>query len=442
MTGRLSGKFEFRRLCGFVCPSVFMFVFMSMYTMVDGVFVSRLIGTDALSAVNICSPFILGYWAVGIMLASGSVAIIAKRLGEGRIETARKTFTFMLLAATFAGAAIGLAGHFALDPLLRLLGATPELFGLCRDYASFLMPFVPAAILQAMFHSYFVAAGRPGFGFAAVSLGGAANIVLDYAFMAIMDYGVAGAALATGISCCVPAISGLLYFSFNRTGSLRLATPKPDWETLFSSLVNGSSEMVTNISAAIVVYLYNIAMLRHAGVDGVAAITIVLYAEFLLNSAYFGFAGGVSPLFSYAYGKNNMPRLRQLFRNSLLFIGASAAMSIPAAWLLAGTIVALFAPDGSEVFAQAIQGMKLFAIGFAFLGFNVFFFALFTALSNGKISAMLALSRFLFIVACIFMLPRIMGNAGIWLAGPAAEFAALALGAFCANRFKSTYRYA
>ncbi len=442
VANNLSGRFEFKRLVGFAWPTIAMLIFMSLYSMVDGAFVSRLLGTTALSAVNIFFPFITGFYGVGIMLASGSAAIVARLMGEGEPVRARRTFTFMICVAIFTGAVIGVAGYVFLEPLLRLLGARGELVDLCRNYALPVFPFVPMALLQMMFQSYFVAAGRPGLGLAVIALGGVTNIILDYVFMAVLGYGIGGAALATGVGYSLPALLGLLYFGFNRRGTLYLVKFAVDLRALFHSVVNGSSEMVSNISAAVVGYLFNITMLRHIGVGGVAAITIILYAEFLLNSIYFGFATGVSPLFSYKFGKGDAGQLRKLFKDSLMFVAMASALSITAAFTLGGSIIAVFTPVGSEVFGYAHSGLKLFSISFAFMGFNVFFSALFTALSNGKISALLAFSRSVLIAAFILILPGLLGVNGIWLAVPVAEVVTVALGLLCILRYRRIYHYA
>lgn len=442
MNNPLSGKFEFNQLCRFAWPTIIMLVFMSLYSMVDGAFVARLIGTDALSAVNIIFPLLNVYYAIGIMLATGSGAVVATLMGEGRNREARENFTFMIAVSIAAGLLFSLAAWLCLDHILRLLGAGGDIQELCRGYALPLLPFVPAAMLQMMFQTYFVAAGRPGFGLAAVVMGGLTNVLLDYVFIAVMDMGIGGAALATGLGYTVPAALGLLYFAGNRGGTLRFARPRLNWPVLASSMVNGSSEMVTNLSAAVVIYLFNMSMLHYVGVDGVAAITIVLYAEFLLSSIYYGFSAGVSPVFSYKYGKGDSGQLKRMFRNSLFFITICSVVAVAASQTLAGPIVSIFAPVGGDVHEYAVNGFRMFSMAFVFMGFNVFASALFTALSNGKISALLSFLRFLFIAVSILFLPRVASVDGIWLAVPMAEVLSLGIGAFYLHRLKSVYQYA
>lgn len=441
MANLLSGRYRFQDLAGFAWPTMVFLVFMSMYSMVDGAFVARFVGTDALSAVNIIFPAISGYYAVGIMLATGASAIVARRMGEGAVRLARANFSFMAVVALAAGAALSLAGWFFLERLLTVLGAVTELRGLCREYLATLLPFLPAGLLQVFFQSFFIVAGRPGYGLVLGVLGGVTNIVLDYVFIVTFSMGVGGAALATGIGYSVPAVLGCAYFLFNRRGSLWLTSPRPDGRVLLDSCVNGSSEMITNLSAAVMVYLFNMAMLRHLGVDGVAAMTIVLYSEFLFSAVNYGYSSGVAPLFSYQFGRGAADKLRRLFGNSLLFVGICGVVAVTAAQAFVGRLVPVFAPEGGNVHNYAVHGFRLYSVCFFFMGFNIFASALFTALSNGKVSALLSLSRFFLIVLFITVLPRFVGVDGVWLALPAAEAVALAISACCVRRYRTVYKY-
>ncbi|MCD8245836.1 MAG: polysaccharide biosynthesis C-terminal domain-containing protein [Parabacteroides sp.] len=442
MKNRLSGRFGFRELVHFAWPTIIMMIFMSLYSKVDGVFVARLIGTDALSAVNIVYPLFGFCFAPGVMLATGSSAIVAKLLGEGKPQEARENFTFIMLASVVTGALLGLLGYIFYPDIFLWLGVTPEIYDMCEAYLVTLFYFAPVLMLQVLFQSYFVAAGKPGYGLAVVTAGGIANIILDYVFIAVLDMGIAGAALATGIGLCIPGVLGLLYFSFYRKGTLWFAKPRMNLRVLVSSIVNGSSEMVTNLSTAVITFLFNTAMLRFVGVDGVAAITIILYSEFILNSVYFGFSSGVAPLFSYKLGRQDGDELKRLFRNSIYFIGGGSLLSVSAAFLFGGYIIALFTGIGSTVYELAVYGLGLFAYAFVFMGFNIFGSALFTALSSGKMSALLSFLRFLFIAGFVIVLPRYAGVAGIWLAVPMAEVITLLLTIICVNKYRAVYQYA
>ena len=443
MTNALAKQHTFSSIMKFTAPTIVMMVFMSLYTMVDGVFVSRFVSTTALSAVNIVYPYINIVIAVAIMLATGSSAIIARKMGEGNFEEARTNFSFITLLGVVVGIVLGLLALVFLDPLLRLLGAEGALYPLCWDYAVYLIPFAPLSILQMLFQYDFVAAGRPGLGLFVIVLGGIANMVLDYVFIVPFQMGIAGAALATGIGYSIPALFGLLFFFINKKGTLYFVRPKFDKKVLLYSCTNGSSEMVTNLSMAVTTFLFNILMLQYLGEDGVAAITIVLYAQFLLTAVYLGYSSGISSVFSFNYGARNDAQLQRLFRISMWTVTLSSFAVFLLSLLCADPIILIFAPRNTQVFALAKHGFLLFSFCYLFTGTNIFASAFFTALSNGKVSAILSFLRtFVFIVLAMLLLPLFLGVDGVWLAIPVAELLTVFFSCYFFLRYRSVYHYA
>ena len=443
MRNALSQKFTFWSLLRFAAPTILMMVFMSMYTMVDGVFVSRLIGTSALSAVNIVYPFVSVVLAFGIMLATGGSAIVARKMGEGKPREAGENFTFILCIGVALGLAISVAGLALRETVLSFLGANGALRALCRDYYTLLAWFTVPAILQMIFQSFFVVASRPVLGLVITLTGGIANILLDYVFIAKLGMGIGGAALATGIGYSIPALSGLAFFQFSRKSPLRFARPRWKADVLLRTCTNGSSEMVTNLSSAVITYLFNIAMMHYVGEDGVAAITIVLYSEFLLIAVYLGYSSGIAPVISYNYGSGDDVQLKRLFRTSMRFLGATSLATFGLAAVTAGSVVQVFTPVGSGVYELAVDGFRLFAIAFLFKGVNIFASAMFTAFSNGTVSAILSFLRtFVFIAAGVTLFPLAVGVNGIWLAVPFAEVLSFAVSLAFFVRLRRVYRYA
>ena len=273
---RLSQDFHVISLLKFTAPTVVMLVFMSLYQMVDGVFVANFVGENALSALNIVYPIPSIVIAVSIMLATGGNAIIARNMGEGEARKAKENFSFIVLVGFLLGVSFLILGVIFIDPLIRLLGATPAIYPYCYDYLLILILSVPLSVFQMLFQNFFVTAGKPHLGLVLTILGGVANIVLDYFFIAVCHMGVSGAALATAIGYSIPGISGFLYFALNRRGTLYFVKPVFRLNVLLHSCANGSSEMVNNLAVAITTFLFNILMLQYAGEPGVAAITIVL----------------------------------------------------------------------------------------------------------------------------------------------------------------------
>lgn len=438
MSNKLAQNFSFAGLVKFALPAMTMMVFMALYTMVDGVFVARLIGTDALSAVNIVYPLISLIVGAGIMLATGGSAVVAKNMGQGNSLAANRNFTLLVIAGFCVGVMLTLLAQLFLPHILGFLGAEGVLLGYSQGYAFTLVWFFP----MAMFQTFFITAGRPVIGMLLIIIAGVTNIILDYVFIAVFNMGIAGAALATGIGYCIPAVCGLLYFGLKMNPGLYFVKPRWNGRMLFAACVNGSSEMVASLSGALITFLFNITMLHYIGENGVAAITIVLYLEYLLVAIYLGYSLGVAPVISYNYGSQNVKRLQRLFKNSLCFVGGSALIIFMVANYFAADFAGIFAPQGSDVFKLTVDGFYIFAFCFLFMGVNIFGSALFTALSNGKISALIAFMRsFVFITFGIIVWPKLFGIAGIWLAVPLGEVLSLMLTMMFFWGQKKVYQY-
>lgn len=441
MSNSIGKDFRFFSLLQFALPTMVMMVFLSLYTIVDGICISRFVGTDALSAANIVYPVLSLVIAVGVMLSTGGSAVIAKKIGEGQLPEARENFSFLILVGFLLGVLFAVVGNLLIVPTVRLLGATDLLLDYCLDYLSVLLWLSPACILQILFQSFFVTTGKPALGLLLTVSGGLANMVLDYAFMGPMNLGIAGAALATGIGQLVPSVVGLCYFSLTRH-SLYLVKHRFQGPVLLQSCLNGSSEMVTNLSTAVVTFLFNIVMLDLRGEDGVAAITIVLYGQFLFNALYMGFSMGVAPVISYNYGGQNHRMLQRLFKICIWFISLSSVAVTALALLSSPIIVEIFTPAGTPTYELAKTGFFLFSFNYVFAGINIFASSMFTAFSDGKISAIISFVRtFVFIVINILLLPALIGVNGVWLSVPIAEFMTLFLAVYFFMKKKDDYHY-
>ncbi len=442
MSNVLSRKVTVFSVAKFVLPTVLMMMFMSLYSMVDGFFVSRFVGTTALSAVNIVSPIFSFVMALGIMMASGGAAYVATQMGEGKAEQARQNFSLLVIFGVLIGCAFALLIVTFLKPILLFLGANETLYPYCRAYLLGFIFFTPFGILQMMFQSFFVTAGKPSFGLFLIVMGGITNIVLDYIFIVPLNFGVAGAALATGIGFCVPGISGLVYFAIKRKGTLYFVRPFLRIHVLLKSASNGASEMVSNIAVAITTLIFNRMMMLYIGENGVAAITIVLYVEFLLSAMFLGYSSGVAPMISYQNGNKNTGELKKLFKISYTFVAISSAVIFVTAQIVGPYVVAIFTSPGTEVYELAANGFSLFALTYVFFGCNIFTSAFFTALSNGVVSAIISFMRsFVFLITAQLLLPQILGVPGIWLAVPVAELCSVGVSLFFILHMRKIYHY-
>ena len=334
-------------LLRFTLPSIIMMVVLSLYTVADGVLVSYFVGTEAFSAINVVYPLMSIVVALGTMFGTGTTAIVSRKLGEGDRQGANELFSFVIAVTVGIGLVLGALLLLFLKPVIWLLGANEALFPYCYQYAMPMLCFLPMSILQIQFQSLIVAAGKPQLGLCMTIISGVTNILLDSVFMGVFHWGIAGAAVATGIGFCIPAVFGLCYFRWNQKAAFRLIRPVSHWRQLAAAAANGSSEMVSYLSESVTTFLFNVTMMRLMGQQGVAAVAIVLYVDFVLVAISLGYAMGVAPLISYNYGKGDARNIRKIFHISLIscaVIGVSMTLGTHG---LGGRLAAFFAPVGS-----------------------------------------------------------------------------------------------
>lgn len=442
MNNTLAKKYNFGTLLSYALPNIIMMVFMSLYSIVDGMFISKFIGTTALSAVNMIFPAIYFELALSIMLATGGSAIIAKKLGEGDNHGARQNLTLLVIIEIVCGLLIAVFGNLFIDQIITVLGASDAQMQMCKDYLFIIFAFAPFSFLQVAFQTFFVTAGKPGLGLVVTIMAGVTNAILDYILIVPLNLGIQGAAIATAIGYCIPAIAGILYFLFYRKGYLYFVKPTMDVPMLAKACSNGSSEMVTNLSNAVTTFLFNFVFMKFYGEDGVASITIILYFQFLLTSIHFGYACGVAPIISFKFGCNDTGQLKRIYKSSMVLISVASVASYIVAVLIIEPVLNIFTTPDSNVFAITMEGFSIYAIGFLLMGVSIFASAHFTALSDGKVSAIISFARtFLFLIASILILPELGGKMGLWAAIPFAEFLGIIVSLYYLIRKKQKYAY-
>ena len=357
--------------------------------------------------------------------------MIGRTLGEGRGEEASREFTLLLCFGAALGSLIAGAGTLFCSEIIRGLGSGSLLFPYCQAYLSVLLLFTPAGILQVMLQNWMITAGRPGLGMALSVGSGAANVLLDLMFVGKLHMGIAGSALGTGIGYLIPTAAGAVFFLRDR-GGLRFRKPSFHVRVLAESCANGCSELISQAAAAVTTFLFNRVMMELSGEDGVAAVTIMIYSQFLLTALYIGFSMGVSPVLSYHFGAQNHRQLKRMMKICLTFIVAVSAFIFTASMISGPALIAAFSPAGTPVYEIAAEGFPVFSLSFLFCGVNIFASAAFTALSDGKTSALISFLRtFGLIVLFLTILPDVLGVKGVWLAVPAAELGAMAVSVFC-----------
>ena len=424
---QLSDHFDYSRLLRFVLPCVGTMLFTSIYGIVDGLCVSNFVGKTAFAAVNLIMPLPMLIGSIGFMLGTGGSAIVGITLGEGDGKKADELFSLFLSSALAAGIVFSAVGLVIIEPVAELLGAKGEMLDYALRYGRILLVSLPTFILQNMFQSFFVTAEKPHLGFAFTVGAGCTNMVLDVVLVGVLRWGVEGAAVATFLSQIVGGLLPVFYFlDRNNTSRLHLSRTKFHGRVLRNACINGSSELMTNLSMSLVNILYNYQLLRFAGEDGVAAYGVIMYAAFLFVAVFVGYAVGSAPIVSYHYGARNHAELNNLYSKSLRLIGVIAVVMTALSMLVIPYVARIFVGYDAELLALTSHAFRVYALNFFLMGFNVYGSSFFTALGDGVTSALISFLRtLLFQLLALIFLPMVLGIEGVWLAVTAAEAGAL-----------------
>lgn len=439
---QLSEHFTYGKLLRFTFPSIIMMIFTSIYSVVDGIFVSNFAGKTPFAAINLIMPLLIVTGAPGFMVGTGGSAIVAKTMGQGKPELAKRYFSFLVCAAAVGGAAVGWLGAVFARPIASALGAKGEILEYCVVYARIILAANPFFILQNVFQSFFVTAEKPKLGLYITVGAGLTNIVLDALLVGVLHWGVAGAAIATILSQAVGGLTPIVYFLRENDSLLRLIRPRFDGGVLWRTCTNGSSELMSNISGSIVAMLYNFQLLRLAGEDGVAAYGAIMYVNFIFLAIFIGYAIGSAPVISYHYGAGHSEELHSLLvKSTVLNEGVGMAMMV-LAFLASGPLAKIFVGYDRDLYELTVQGFHLYAVSYLLCGFNIFGSSFFTALNNGLASALISFLRtMVFQCAAVLILPVFLEVDGIWLAVAVAETLTLLVTLVLLAKYRKTYRY-
>ncbi|MGI5825576.1 MAG: MATE family efflux transporter, partial [Bacillota bacterium] len=423
---QLSEHFTYNKLLRFVFPSVFMMIFTSIYSVVDGLFVSNFAGKTPFAAINLIYPLFMMLGALGFMIGTGGSAIVAKTLGEGKADLANRYFSMLVYVTLVGGILVSLIGQFVLRPVAEILGAEGEMLQNCVLYGRVLLCTMTFFLLQNVFQSFFIVAEKPKLGLGVMVIAGLTNIALDALFIIGFDWGLAGAAVATAISQIIGGVIPVVYFLRKNDSLLSLTKSEIYGGILLKTCINGSSEMMSNLSASVVTMLYNFQLMRFAGENGVAAYGVIMYVNFIFVAILFGYAIGSSPLVSYNYGAGNYSELQNLLQKSLILLGGTGVVLTTASYSAAEILAKVFVGYDDNLLAMTVHGLRIYAFVFLSCGFNIFGSAFFTALNNGVISAVISFLRTLvFECGAVLILPLILGMDGIWSSVIVAELMAL-----------------
>lgn len=439
---QLSDHFTYRKLLLFSLPSVGMMIFTSIYGVIDGFFVSNFTSGTDFAALNYIYPALMILGTVGFMFGAGGSALVAKILGEGDRERANRAFTLLVLFSAALGVSLGALGFVWMRPIALLLGAKGAMLERCVVYGRIVVSALPFFILQMEFQSFFVAAEKPKLGFLSTLAAGCTNMVLDALFVAVLGWGLEGAALATAISQAVGGVFPLVYFARKNTSLLRFVRTGWDGGVLWRTTVNGSSEFMSNVSMSLVSMIYNAQLYKYAGENGVSAYGVIMYVSMIFMAAFIGYVIGTAPVVGFHYGAKNTEELRSILKKSLILIGITSLSMTALSEALAYPIGALFVGHDPELLALTLRALRIFSISYLFVGYAIWGSGFFTALNDGVTSAVIAFLRTLvFQVLAVLLLPLVLGIDGIWVSLIFAEMMAMAIGALCLFLKRKKYRY-
>lgn len=439
---RLSDHFSYAKLLRFTLPSICMMVFTSIYGVVDGLFVSNFAGKTPFAAINLVMPFIMILGGMGFMIGTGGTALVSKLLGEGKKDEAHSTFSMMVLFTLLLGLVLSAVGFLTMRPVSYFLGATDAMINDCVLYGRIVTGFTFAFMLQNVFQSFFIAAEKPRLGLIVTVAAGVTNMALDALFIAVFDWGVAGAAIATGLSQCVGGVLPLIYFLRPNDSLLRMRPTALRLRPILQACGNGSSELMSNISSSLVGMLYNFQLMRLIGEDGVSAYGVLMYVQFIFVAIFIGYSIGSAPVVSFHFGAQNHGELKSLLRKSVLLMSSGGVLLTVAARLLAALLAHLFVGYDAVLFDLTTHAFRLFSWSFLLAGFNIFTSGFFTALNNGAISAAISFLRTLvFQTASVLILPLLLGVDGIWWAITVAEIFAFLISLLFLFLKRNKYHY-
>lgn len=439
----ISDNFTYKKLFRFVSPSIVMMVVISIYGVIDGLFVSNFVGHTAFASLNLVMPFVMIIGGTGFMIGTGGTALVSKILGEGDKEKANKTFTMMVLFTVILGTVLAIIGIAVMRPVVKFLGATEDMFEYCVLYGRIVVGFTVFYMLQSLFQNFLVVAEKPKLGLLITVIAGLTNGVFDALFIVVFKWGIVGAAIATGLGQMVGTIVPIVYFLKKKDGLLTFTKTKLEAKPILSSCANGSSELLTNISSSVVGILINKQLMKFYGQNGVSAYGIIMYVQFIFLAIFIGYSIGSAPIVGYNFGAKNTDELKNIFKKSMIILSIAGIVLGGLAEALAIPLAKLFVGSDQALTNLTVYAFRITSIAFVFSGITVYSSGFFTALNDGLISAILSILRSLiFQVSYIYLLPYLFGQDAIWWVTCATEISAFVVAVIFFATKKKKYQYA
>ncbi|MEE8885329.1 MAG: MATE family efflux transporter [Eubacteriales bacterium] len=439
---QLSDHFTYRKMILFTLPSIGMMIFTSIYGMVDGYFVSNYVGAIPFASLNLVMPFIMILSAVGFMFGTGGSALVSMTFGMNKPKKANEIFSLLVYLLAACGTALGIFGYAVAPWMSKILGATDEMLPYAILYIRINMLSLPCFMLQNLFQSFLVTAEKPKLGLFVTILAGVTNMILDWLFVGVLGFGLAGAAVATVISELVGGLIPVIYFFAPNSSLLHLGKTHWDGYAVWKTCTNGASEFLSNAASSIVGMLYNLQLMKYLGSNGVAAYGVIMYVNFIFVGIYFGYTMGIAPVVGYHYGAENTDELHGLFRKSIHMLAAASVILTLLSEIFSKVLVSIFVGYDAGLFALTVHAFRIYSVAFLFMGFNIFGSGFFTALNNGRISAFLSVSRSLVLqLIAIYLLPLLLGADGLWGVVIMSDGICLILTIWMLKKYQKVYHY-
>lgn len=439
---QLSDHFDYKRLLSFTLAPICTMIFTSLYSIVDGFFVSNYVGNTAFASLNLTMPYIMIIAAVGFMFGSGGSALVSMYFGLGEKQKAKESFSLIVYVLIAIGTGLALLSEWLAPEISRILGASESMMPYCVLYIRITMFGMVFFMLQNLFQSFLITAERPKMGFIITLIAGCSNMILDWLLVGVFNLGIAGAAWATVISQVLGGGIPFLFFLCPNSSMLKLTSTRLDFAVIAKTCGNGISEFLSNISASIVGFLYNLQLLHYAGENGVSAYGVIMYVSFVFVAIYIGYSMGVAPIIGFNYGANNKKELQNVFKESVVILGITNVIMTIGSQILTEPLVKLFVGYDRKLYDLTVTGMRIYCVAFLVMGLNIFASALFTALNNGTVSAILSISRTLILqIIMIYLLPTVFGVNGLWLVVIAVEGISVIISTFFVLRNRRKYGY-
>lgn len=429
----LSEHFTYGKLLRYSLPSIGNMLVITSFQVIDGLFVSNLLGVKPFAAVDLIYPIVMVLQAVGFMFGARSSALVSKVLGKGEEEKARQYFTMSIMVLVVVGAVLGAISALLMPWIAGLVGATESTLPFCIDYGRTLVCFLPAFLINAAFQTLWITAGKTTLGLCVSILYGASNALMDWLFMGVFDWKIRGAALATSLASLISASIILIYFFLPNKSKLRFVTfEKSCLKDLGGMLYNGSSEMVEGIAGNFTAILTNRQLLRYIGEIGVTGLGVFNFVMSVIMSVFYGISTTTVTVVGYNAGRKDRREIGSILKKDIVLnIGLGGAMAVLVS-VLARPLASLYLGYEARALETAVTALQIGSLACLLYGFDIVSSSFFTGLGDGTASALVAVVLALAApVLTIYALPAIFGAGAIWYAIPCNTVLAAAVCLIC-----------